>query len=84
MLFGTRDPWFDAWHDVADLYLLLDIDLPWQEDGTRFFGSAQARARFQALSQAELERRGVRWVQVGGVGEARFDNALKAIGQAGL
>jgi NadR type nicotinamide-nucleotide adenylyltransferase len=84
MLFARRDPWFDAWDGVADLYLLLDIDLPWQEDGTRCFGSTEERARFQALSQAELERRGVRWVKVGGEGEARFQNALKAIAEAGL
>jgi NadR type nicotinamide-nucleotide adenylyltransferase len=79
MLFGTRDPWFDAWDATADLYLLLDTDLPWIEDGTRFFGTAAQRAKFQALSQAELERRGVRWARVGGVGEARFDNAVAAI-----
>ncbi|MBM3929042.1 MAG: ATP-binding protein, partial [Sphingomonadales bacterium] len=35
MLFGRRDPWFDAWDRTADLYLLFDIDLPWVEDGTR-------------------------------------------------
>ena len=28
MLFGKRDPWFDTWTGTADLYLLLDIDLP--------------------------------------------------------
>jgi NadR type nicotinamide-nucleotide adenylyltransferase len=79
MLFGRRDAWFDAWQATADLYLLLDIDLPWIEDGTRLFGTAQTRARFQALSQAALERRGVRWARVGGVGEARFENALQVI-----
>jgi NadR type nicotinamide-nucleotide adenylyltransferase len=79
MLFGTRDPWFDAWHATADLYLLLETDLPWIDDGTRFFGTSEARARFQAASQAELERRGVRWARVGGLGEARFENALAAI-----
>jgi NadR type nicotinamide-nucleotide adenylyltransferase len=84
MLFAARDPWFDAWQGVADHYLLLDIDLPWQDDGTRFFGSADERARFQALSQAELERRGVRWTRVSGEGEARFRNALEAIEAAGL
>jgi NadR type nicotinamide-nucleotide adenylyltransferase len=79
MLFGTRDPWFDAWQRTADLYLLLETDLPWMEDGTRLFGTSAARAKFQALSRAELERRGVRWVRVGGLGEARFENALNAI-----
>ncbi|MES2339119.1 MAG: AAA family ATPase [Pseudomonadota bacterium] len=81
MLFGTRDPWFDAWHDTADLYLLFDIDLPWIEDGTRMFGSVQARQRFFDLSKAELERRGVPWALVSGQGEARFRSALEAIEQ---
>ncbi|OYY67549.1 AAA family ATPase [Sphingomonas sp. 28-63-12] len=84
MLFGRRDPWFDAWQGVADLYLLLDIDLPWIEDGTRMFGSTIARQRFFDLSRAELERRGVAWALVGGQGRDRLDNALAAIAAAGI
>ena len=55
MLFGRRDPWFDAWQDTADLYLLLDVDLPWVDDGTRFFGTQAARRKFFDLAKAELE-----------------------------
>jgi NadR type nicotinamide-nucleotide adenylyltransferase len=84
MLFGWRDPWFDAWQGTADLYLLLDIDLPWIEDGTRMFGTPTLRQRFFDLSRAELERRGVRWALVGGAGDARLDNALSAITDAGV
>ena len=83
MLFGRRDPWFDAWTNTADLYLLFDIDLPWEEDGTRMFGTARDRQRFFDLSRAELERRGVRWALVRGEGSRRFLNALEAIRQAG-
>ena len=84
MLFGHRDPWFDAWRGFADLYLLFDIDLPWVEDGTRLFGSTAARRRFFDLSKAELVRRGVRWASVGGQGEARYAAAVTAINAAGL
>jgi len=84
MLFGRRDPWFDDWSGTADLYLLLDIDLPWVEDGTRMFGSVADRQRFFDLSRAELERRGVAWALVGGQGDARFANALAAVQAAGL
>lgn len=84
MLFGRRDPWFDAWTGTADLYLLFDIDLPWVEDGTRMFGSDAARRRFFDLSRAELVRRGVRWAPVSGQGEARFAAAVAAIEAAGL
>jgi NadR type nicotinamide-nucleotide adenylyltransferase len=79
MLFGTRDPWFDAWQGTADLYLLFDIDLPWVDDGTRMFGSSAARQRFFDLSRAELERRGLPWVLIGGEGEARHAAALDAV-----
>ncbi|MCP3728919.1 AAA family ATPase [Sphingomonas sp. MG17] len=79
MLFGQRDPWFDAWQGMADLYLLFDIDLPWVADGTRLFGSPDARRRFFDLSRAELERRGVRWALVRGEGEARWASVLRAV-----
>ena len=84
MLFGRRDPWFDAWHGTADLYLLLDIDLPWIDDGTRMFGSVAERQRFFDLSRAELDRRGLRYAIVGGQGPARLAAALAAIAAAGL
>ena len=82
MLFGWRDPWFDAWEGTAELYLLFDIDLPWVPDGTRMFGSETQRRKFFDLSRAELDRRGVRWALIGGEGEVRFERALAAIGDA--
>lgn len=82
MLFGWRDPWFDAWQGTADFYLLFDIDLPWIDDGTRMFGSSADRQRFFDLSRAELERRGVPWAPVGGAGEARYTAAMAAIAAA--
>ncbi|UIJ44518.1 AAA family ATPase [Sphingomonas cannabina] len=84
MLFGRRDPWFDRWSGTADLYLLLDIDLPWIDDGTRLFGTAELRQRFLDVSREELERRGLRWAWVRGEGEARFESAMAAIRGAGL
>ena len=82
MLFGRRDPWFDAWGNTADLYLLLDIDLPWIEDGTRLFGTIDQRRRFFDLSWAELERRGLHWALVSGQGQQRYRSALAAIEHA--
>jgi len=82
MLFGERDPWFDAWRGVADFYLLFDIDLPWVADGTRLFGTPEARQRFFDVSKAELNRRGVRWALVSGQGEARWESALRAVDEA--
>jgi NadR type nicotinamide-nucleotide adenylyltransferase len=79
MLFKRRDPWFDRWTGTADLYLLFDIDLPFEEDGTRMFGTAAARARFFELARHELVARSVRWALVSGQGEQRYMNALRAI-----
>jgi HTH-type transcriptional regulator, transcriptional repressor of NAD biosynthesis genes len=84
MLFETRDPWFDAFQDTADLYLLLDIDMPWIDDGTRFFGDEARRQRFFDLSRAELERRGLAYRIIGGPPEQRFAQAVEAIEEAGL
>ncbi len=82
MLFGRRDPWFDAWQDTADLYLLFDIDLPWQADGTRMFGTLAERQRFFDLSRAELDRRNLPYALVSGQGEQRYHAALEAIRRA--
>lgn len=79
MMLGRRDPWFDAFTQTADLYLLLDIDLPFRDDGLRLYGGAEERARFFGLCKAELERRGVPWALVSGTGEARLESALAAV-----
>jgi NadR type nicotinamide-nucleotide adenylyltransferase len=84
MLFGRRDPWFDNFQNTADLYLLLDIDVPWVDDGTRFFGDGDRRRRFFDFSVAELERRRLSYRIIGGPLEERFDRAIEAIAEAGL
>ncbi|WP_162875650.1 AAA family ATPase [Sphingomonas crusticola] len=84
MLFQRRDRWFDAFTDTADLYLLLDIDMPWIDDGTRFFGDLHERRHFFDLSRAELERRGLPYQVISGSPEERFAQALAAISQARL
>lgn len=65
MLFGTVPDELLA-YPKADLYLLFEADVPWVEDGTRFFGSPADRARFAALAEAMLVRAGVPFQRVGG------------------
>lgn len=84
MLLGRRLPRIDAWDAVADLYLVPAMDLPWEEDGTRLFGSDLARRQFMDVAIGELDRRGLAWAWVEGEGEARLENALAAIAAAGL
>lgn len=84
MLLGQRLPRIDAWDAVADLYLVPAMDLPWEEDGTRLFGSDLARRQFMEVAIGELDRRRLRWAWVAGEGDARLDSALAAIQAADL
>jgi NadR type nicotinamide-nucleotide adenylyltransferase len=79
MMFGTRDPWFDSFTGYADLYLLLDIDLPFVDDGLRVYARPEERRHFFELCKAELDQRGVRYTLIRGQGEARFSAALAAL-----
>ena len=65
MLFGAAPPELLR-YPKADLYLLFEPDVPWVEDGTRFFGSPADRARFAALAEAMLARTGVPFQRIGG------------------
>lgn len=79
MMFGVRDVWFDTFTGTADQYLLLDIDLPFIDDGLRVYAGAEERQRFFDLCKTELDSRGVRYARIQGEGEARFGAALAAI-----
>ena len=79
MMFAARNPTLDAFSDVGDLYLLMDDDLPWIDDGLRVHRSEAERARFQALSKAELDRRGIAYATISGDGDARKRQAIAVI-----
>jgi HTH-type transcriptional regulator, transcriptional repressor of NAD biosynthesis genes len=79
MMLGRRDPWFAAFGATADLYLLLDIDLPWVDDGTRIYGDTLHRADFFNRCRDELVARGVDWTLVSGKDKDRTNAALDAI-----
>jgi NadR type nicotinamide-nucleotide adenylyltransferase len=79
MMFGQSDAWFAGFAGYADLYLLLDIDLPFVDDGLRVYAGARERRYFFDLCKVELENRGVPYALIRGKGEARFASALAAI-----
>lgn len=66
----------------ADLYLLLDGDIPWQDDGTRYHRDAAARQAFQAELLRVIQDAGAPWRWVRGLNDARMKNALAAIHDA--
>ena len=64
----------------ADLYLLLESDLPWVDDGTRFFSDPADRHRFARIVAQVLEDAGVPFVRIAGQGHERLAAARAAIG----
>ncbi len=79
MLLGMRDPWFGDYADYGDLYILTDLDVPWEQDGIRYFGNEADRRRFMELCVEELDRRGIPYIRVAGTRERRFVAAVDAI-----
>ncbi|MCU0625873.1 MAG: AAA family ATPase [Gemmatimonadaceae bacterium] len=69
-------------HSRADLYLLLEPDVAWHDDGTRRFGAYEFRRWFSERLRTHLERLGLPWVAIGGDGDARLGAAVTAIEQA--
>ena len=59
-----------------DLYLLMDIDLPWQEDPLRDF--PHKREHFMEIWHKELQALDANYVVIGGI-ENRLENAIKAV-----
>lgn len=78
MLLDERDPWFASFNDYADLYLLCDIDIPWENDGTRYFPREEDRKRFLAACKRELAARGVNYALVSGSLDGRMAQATQA------
>ncbi|KHK92478.1 AAA family ATPase [Novosphingobium malaysiense] len=63
----------------ADLYLLFAPDVPWHDDGTRFFGDEKGRDRFARIAEDMLVRAGVPFVHIAGSWDQREARARQAI-----
>ena len=76
--YGPVPAWIDeAWARQAPrLYLLCRPDLPWQPDPLR--ESPHDRERLYAVYRELLTARGLRFVEIDGVGEARTAAAIAA------
>ena len=60
-----------------DLYLLLNIDLPWQEDPLRDF--PHLREHFMEVWYKELDALKTRYVLISETGDERYHNAVAAV-----
>lgn len=66
-------------HRTYDLYLLTNIDIPWQDDPQR--EHPDKREHFWNLYQKEVAATGVTTVEISGLGMERNNKAIKAIDQ---
>lgn len=60
-----------------DFYLLLDIDMPWEEDPLRDF--PHMREYFMEVWHNELTDLNASYKVISGIGQDRYDNAVRAI-----
>jgi NadR type nicotinamide-nucleotide adenylyltransferase len=79
--FGRCPPWIEeeAHNRRPHVYLLCDVDLPWEADGIRDRG--EARDSMQALFRDAVAASGVPCVEIRGAGPARGDHAMAALRQ---
>ncbi|MDT3403107.1 ATP-binding protein [Mucilaginibacter terrae] len=60
-----------------DLYLLLNIDLPWEDDPLRNFPTM--REHFMEVWHNELQALNANYTIISGTGQARYQAAVKAV-----
>jgi len=80
-LFGqTPKPVLDALKQADyDLYLLMDIDLPWQDDPLRDF--PDLREHFMQIWHQELQALGAEYVVIRGLGDSRLAHAQAVVSE---
>jgi NadR type nicotinamide-nucleotide adenylyltransferase len=80
-LVGPAPLWLEQLADSRhyDLYLLLDVDVPWVNDGQRYFPEAGPRQEFYRLCEAELRLRNRPFVRISGDYDQRLQRSIAAI-----
>jgi NadR type nicotinamide-nucleotide adenylyltransferase len=64
-------------HHHYDFYLLLDIDMPWEDDPLRDF--PDMREHFMEVWHKELKALNANYKLISGLGDSRYQNAIAAI-----
>lgn len=80
MLFGEVPGELMA-YPKADLYLHFAPDVPWVDDGTRFFGTPERRAEFDRIARAVLSDAGITPIDIAGDWQQREAAVRAAITQ---
>lgn len=81
VFFGKCPEWvtLEAARRQYDLYLLLDVDVPWVDDGQRYFPDELKRREFFKRCERELIRRERPFVRISGDWNERFKRAVNAV-----
>lgn len=66
-------------HHQYDFFLLMDIDLPWENDPLRDFPNDKQRQYFFEIWQKELQYLKAPFTIISGIGQERFNQAITAI-----
>lgn len=76
MLLGHSLPDLEARIELPEHYLLLDPEIPWENDPIRYFARADLRRRFYELTEAKLQAHGASYTIVSGDYAARQAKAI--------
>jgi NadR type nicotinamide-nucleotide adenylyltransferase len=79
VLLGHRPVDLDQVDKPADLYLLTDIDVPFEPDTIRYFPEPATRTEFLNRCRGELLRRDLPFVEISGDREERLRRSVDAI-----
>lgn len=79
--YGYCHPW--VLEQIAargyDIYLLTDIDIPWQDDPLREHGQPEQRSYFYNIYKDIVMNSGIPWAAISGTREERLQKALAAV-----
>ena len=81
MLLGHSLPDLEDRIDLPDHYLLLDRNVPWEDDPIRYYGTADMRKRFHDKIVAQLDKHGASYTLIQGSFAEREAQAI-AVTQA--
>lgn len=82
--YGKCDPWIEekVKSHRYNLYLLCNIDLPWEDDPLRENPDQRQREELFGIYLKELQQLKVNFVIISGTGPARMENAILAVEEA--
>lgn len=79
ILTGKKGDWTQNFNNYPDLYILCDIDIPWEDDGTRYFPKDEDRRKFFNICKKELDDRKAKYIVVSGNRQQRLSQSVEAI-----